>query len=55
MAVDEKMVQFSKADGMTPLHFISVYCDALRLVLGQRTNVNKKNEMKGIPKILYFL
>jgi DDE_Tnp_1-associated/Transposase DDE domain len=57
IAVDGKTARGSRdrAKNRNPLHMISAWADANRLVLGQEATEEKSNEITAIPKLLALL
>jgi len=57
VAVDGKTLRrsFDRAGGKGPIHLISAWSSAQRLVLGQRVVDDKSNEITAIPQLLELL
>ena len=57
IAVDGKTARGSqnRKHGKNPLHMVSAWATANRLVLGQETTEEKSNEITAIPKLLKLL
>ena len=57
VAIDGKTLRrsFDKASGAKPVHMISAWSSAQRLVLGQRVVAKKSNEITAIPELLDLL
>jgi hypothetical protein len=57
MAVDGKTARGSRdrAKSRNPLHLVSAWADANRLVLGQEATEEKSNEITAISKLLALL
>lgn len=57
VSIDGKTTRGSrdKKKGRNPLHLVSAWANANRLVLGQETVDEKSNEIKAIPKLLELL
>ena len=52
VAVDGKTVRGAREAGGNPLHIVSAWADAHRLVLGQEAGAAKSNEITAIPALL---
>jgi predicted transposase YbfD/YdcC len=55
IALDGKTLRASMAEGQPPLHVVSAWSSANRLVLGQRAVDAKSNEITAIPELLKVL
>ncbi|MBI4719150.1 MAG: ISAs1 family transposase [Planctomycetes bacterium] len=57
IAFDGKTIgrSFDKANGRASIHMVSAWCQANRLVLGQRATDEKSNEIKASPQLLALL
>lgn len=57
IAIDGKTLRknFDKASGQSPIHMVSAFAAASKLVLGQQKTSDKSNEITAIPKLLELL
>jgi predicted transposase YbfD/YdcC len=57
VALDGKTVRrsFDRATGCGPIHLVSAWASANRLVLGQRATADKSNEITAVPELLRAL
>jgi predicted transposase YbfD/YdcC len=57
VALDGKTVRrsFDRATGRGPIHLVSAWAGANRLVLGQRKTADKSNEITAVPELLRTL
>jgi hypothetical protein len=57
IAIDGKTLRksFDKANGQSPIHMVSAFAAASKLVLGQQKISDKSNEITAIPKLLELL
>ena len=57
ISIDGKTLRksFDKASGKSPIHMVSAFAAASKLVLGQQKISDKSNEITAIPKLLELL
>ncbi len=55
VSIDGKTVRGSGGSGKTPLHMVSAWANAQRMVLGQVATAEKSNEITAVPNLLEML